>query len=540
MPGRTEPHGSSPHLPGTTMLTLALSLALLPFQSTVTRDVNWEIILPFGALPGTVYGWGLQSRKADHATVAISSDRHVLVAYHTDRSDIGAPFNLKQVEAAMFRYNEFTDDWTHVQTELVGGVEHFPLDPLYVQSYGTKCERPDVIAVGDRFFVTCTRIYDRTTRAEEPSISEGTWVTWDALQQRFMVHGGGALGLGFPLDFDNNDHDNNMLTQPTSLFVRECAGVSDVVVLRENLNGVSTVGVAYAHQSDFGDYPAVDNTRRCDLRFVSCTFDGTTITNNVPQVVQASIPFDGVTGAGGSGSSAGLILPDLARGYADGRIVLVYEEQQFVSPTSSDAYGLIRLQGWQYDFVTQALPLLPSYSHTIGSATTPFTRRRPNVSSRPSPGGTVDEFTLAFNKELANGDQDVVYEQWQFSESGGYRVPWPAGEGWFNPPPSPPNMYLINDFRPIPLHGTTIPFSRRCLAERDLGNGTCQILEYAMDTDPENNGNPLVLASGPSLGRPAASYWYQAGAPSPHYAVVTWEGPGVVQTGLKIWIRVRE
>lgn len=312
----------------------------------------------------------------------------------------------------------------------------------------------------------------------------------------------------------------------TRFFVRECAGVPDTVVLAENIGGVATVGVAYPHQYDFGDIGSTPDTRLCELRFVTCSFNGSSVTRGIPQVLLSSVPFDGAV------DTAGFVLPDLARGSADGRFILTFEEQKYVSVGSTTTYGSIWLYGYQLDFGTGAASSFGS--HQTGFAAHPAGRRRPNVSSRPLPGSGLDEFSLAFNHITASNDLQVVYEQWIFSESGNYRVPWPYPEAW-------PNSPIVDDFRPVPLHGTTTPFFRRCYAESPNPVSGCDIREYLVDSDPNNN-TPTVLATvqAPN-GRPAASYWYESGATSPHYAAVTWEGPGdpLIQPGLKIWIRVR-
>jgi len=505
------------------LLLIALPLVFCSasaLQSTVNRDVSVELILETGAIAGLQHGWGPSSRKADHATVAINSERDICVVFHTDRDqDLGTNIDLKQVEAILYRYIPANDSWSRSSTILLGSVERSPLFSTYPQTL-VKCERPDVIAVGNRFFVTWTRRYDRLAHPEEPAVAECAWIEWSFSQSAFIATGSGSVGEGFPLDYDGNDHDLNSNTLPTLYRVRECAGVPDAVVLVEDAGGTSSVGVAYPHQTDFGDLPGnLDDTRLFDLRFITSVFDGSAISKDIPQVLVGGIPFHGTPE-----DSAGMILPDLARASLSERFILAYEEQQ-LGVTPGTSYGMIRLKVFEFSSSQMSWGELATY--TFGGPAVLQYKRRPNVSSFPLLGSGLEVITIAFNKPSALGDKDVVYEQWQFSNSGIFRVPWPIGVGW-------PNT-AQQDFRPLPLHGTTSPFFRRCYAERETGAGTCQILEYDVDT----NAPPTVLATIPNIGRPAASFLYVPSAASPLYAAVTWEGPGIVQQGTKIILRVR-
>lgn len=100
--------------------------------------------------------------KADHATVAINDTGDILIAYHANTATSGE----KQVEVAHYTLAPASGILTHTSTEVIGGVGGFGQDPLGLGGL-IKCERPDVIAVGDMFFVTWTRIYDT---ANKPSV----------------------------------------------------------------------------------------------------------------------------------------------------------------------------------------------------------------------------------------------------------------------------------------------------------------------------------------------------------------------------------
>jgi len=197
-----------------------------------------KVPIATSALSGSVYGFGSPNRAADHATVAMNSNKDILVAFHTVRDwtlpgellpPPGSPNylgGLKQVEIAFFDYDESSsvDKWNHVETRILGGMEHMPIS-VFSQRI-IKCERPDVVAVGDKFFVVWTRRYssasDFAGQENEPAVLECAWIEID--NGAMVVHGTDSPvagpGLGFILDshLPGGSHD---------FHIRECAGVAD-------------------------------------------------------------------------------------------------------------------------------------------------------------------------------------------------------------------------------------------------------------------------------------------------------------------------
>jgi len=114
-------------------------------------------------------GSGPPNRNYDHATVAMNSERDIVVAFHSTLSS-----TLKQVEIAAYQHQP-GDTWTYLGTEIVGSTG---FDPLQLSSNPqnpdpVKCERPDVVAVGDRFFVVWTRRYQGFAGyTNEPAVLE--------------------------------------------------------------------------------------------------------------------------------------------------------------------------------------------------------------------------------------------------------------------------------------------------------------------------------------------------------------------------------
>jgi len=506
-----------------------LTLLILPPgspspQISLSRFAAFEIPLRDGVEPGTLVDWGRLDRAADHATVAINSDHDILVAYHSTRTDLanepGQPaFSepLKQVEIAIFKYDSLTDSWNLFQSELLGSVLHDPLNSAYQEK--VRCERPDVIAVGNRFFVVWTRRYDRNMPGFElePAVLECAWIQWNGSSYS-IYNNSGPHGKGVNLDLDYK--------------VRECAGVPDAVLLDPGSATTDpTVGVVYPHQTNIGDVdpvtfqPPGDNTRLCDLRLIITSLTSANVIPPpaAPVALVSNIQFNGATAPLGM-ESAGLILPDCAPGQRDPvtlayRFWLVYEEQ-FQVPGSQVPDGRIRLQLWEQTAGTWGTLA----THTFGQGSAFFVRRRPNLSAHPETASGMDLVSIAFSKSNSVGNGDVVYEEWRFDPVMGlYKVIWTPGLGYDNTGD--------DDIRPIPLHGRTTPLVRRVLVDRN--GAPCQILQYDLDMD-----SILVKRSSTNgLGRPAVAY--RAGSGSvPDDMALAWEEKSAGLAYFRIWLRV--
>ena len=138
----------------------------------VTLDDDLVGTGDFAALGGT----GLPGRTSDHATVAMNSNRDIVVAFHSDRNDIA--LEMKQVEVAFYEFMN-NDTWEHRETKIVGCVGYSPITAI--QQTNVKCERPDIVAVDDLFFVVWTRRYvedpaDPIESENEPAVLECAWI----------------------------------------------------------------------------------------------------------------------------------------------------------------------------------------------------------------------------------------------------------------------------------------------------------------------------------------------------------------------------
>lgn len=147
------------------LATSVLLVAPLIGQGVFERDAGFVFGVPV-AMDGTglSQGAGNLLRDADHGTVAMNSNRDIAVAFHSvrDSSDLdGANFSwngeMKQVELAYFEYknNSGVETWEHLDTVILGSVDYSPLSSSYPVDL-VRCERPDVIAVEDKFFVVWT------------------------------------------------------------------------------------------------------------------------------------------------------------------------------------------------------------------------------------------------------------------------------------------------------------------------------------------------------------------------------------------------
>lgn len=511
------------------MVASLLLVCLLPCSAPTAAQIpavqrNAPVKIDPLVSDGVGGDWGPSDRTADHATVAINSRGDVAVAYHTSRTDIAGHPAMKQVEVGVFRYDSVNDQWDLLSLNLVGSIHFDPLNSLYQDK--VKTERPDVIAVGENFFLVWTRRYEANNIAEfsQRAVLECSWLRWNSATLQYDVLNDSSTfqypaGWGYALD--SNYH------------VRECAGVPDAVLLDPgDATHDPTVGVVYAHQKNFGDdpnsVPPLDGTRLFDLRFVTCSLSTTGILSSTPATdLISDVVFDGASSA--MGDSAGLIVPDGApmpiplpvpgnpRLY---RIWLTYEEQ-FVTPSGA-LDGRIRLRVCEG---TAGGAWGALATHTFGSAANPLIRRRPNVASYFADAPPITSASIAFNR-IVNANADVVHEEWKWDEDDGLSKvsTWPAGSGYVSEP-------LVHEYRPVPLHGRWSPLRRRVYFER-VAN-PCTIEAY----DVATNTLSVKGSSVDGLGRPAVAYRYDAVAAREDYAL-TWEQyePGAVLQ--RIWLRV--
>lgn len=489
-----------------------LILAPTGFAQVLTRGGELEVPIASDSAGGF---WGLANREADHATVAMNDSGDVVIAYHTTRGDLPVA-EIRQVEIAYYEYDTASDSWSFYERKLLGAPTESPLNPPFIQNY-VKCERPDVVAVGDRFFVVWTRRYhDSTLGAENhPGVLECAWIEKGA--SSLNVLDSGTSGLGYELDVHETAGPN-----PVPFEVRECAGVPDAVVLNDP-SGLPTVGVVYPSQTLFSPPMTNLGPREADLLFVSCSLSGTTISSTDPVTLNSDLPFNG-SSAPGPGDSAGLYLPDLAPSPEENAFWLTYEIQKGCTPPPNCIpLGRVRLEYWKY-LPGSGWEELAGRTFT-GSA--PKGRRRPMVSSFPD-SGTIPKVAISFSLVEDPLDAEVVYEHWTYAPPAGpynpnglSRTAVPLGSGFQNT--------AADDRRPIPLIGSNFPSIARCYFNRN------QLVGY-YDLD-SNSTNFLSSSSGPSS-RPAVVFKEVSGAAPSNNVVLSWEASPIGGGPKRIWIRV--
>lgn len=462
-------------------------------------------------------GVGELDRDADHATVAMNSQRDIVVAFHTSRNEVVQ--GMKQVEYAYYEW-QGGDTWTHLKTRVIGSIIH---DPIGLPQQAFKCERPDVIAVGDKFFIVWTRRYQNPAFPQEPAVLECAWLEKVAPGNVQVRNNGGPTGLGFKLDA------HVPIPGQREFYVKDCAGVPDAVVLNDPSlpAGSAKVAVVYPHQTD-GFTAGTSGNRKFDSRIITCTIDsGSTLAKGPFVDLQNLVPFNGPTAPGG-GSSAGLILPDLAPSPEDNAFWLVAETQTMVGALP---HGKIHLQYWQFENSTSAWDLLASKTYKSPSSPPylkPYVRRRPNVSSYPevglNPTVTIAFFKVDPNPQVGeDGSVNVVLDQVEYDGSGFVNPTIPLAV-W-------PNDPAFGDGKPVPLRGKVGASIPSCFADRAPGqSATCDIVT--------NNLTVLDTNAYESVARPAVTYHYHLGAANPHYVVPIWEKKITANGPTIIWISV--
>lgn len=443
------------------------SSVLLAQIPSVSRGGSLEIDLLGGGI------WGPVDRDADHATVAINDVGDIVVAFHSSRG------NIKQSELAYFQFIPGSlgvpDSWELIQQFLVGNIDYSPIGGL--TQANVTCERPDVIAVEDKFFVVWTRRYNELhnppTQEKGPAVLECAWL--ERTGGSVAIYGATPGFGGFHLDVDFD--------------IRECTGVADAVLLKQPSGGPPTVGIAYPRQTDFGFAPG-DNTRLFEMAFVTCSLNGTTVTSTPPIVLRNNVPLDGPVGPGGS--AGGLVLPDLAPSGEDNAFWIAYEGQ---SLSGQNALGRIRLEYWKQSSATLWLQQVNKTFNSVIPMST-IVRRRPMVSALPGTG-SGEEVSIAFNRAAVppgSSDLDIVYGQWRYFNGGIQKIDPPGGHVFVNNAGN-------SDHKPVPLHGPSVPYLRRVYFDRTDINLVHSLRYY--DTDM---GSEVTISNSSYAFRAAVSY----------------------------------
>ncbi len=451
---------------------ILLSILLSCSQSTIDIGTAAPLFVPSSN----------PSYKADHATVAINNSNDVLIAYHSN----AGPNGVKQVEIAHYKLNTTPGALVHTESLIVGDASFDPLG-----NGGTiKCERPDMIAVGDMFFVVWTRINDEV---KEQAVLECAWVKYDATNGLQVFNDTAAAGLGYALD----SHSSS-----SSFHVKECAGVPDAFVVADTGNELRA-GVVYPHQTKMSYPPNLDYARRFDIRIAFSAFNKTTDTlmSSVMSNVVSDVHFDGE-----DGDAAGLILPDAVRGNATDEFWLTYESQ---IESSTVKQGKVRLAYVKKNIVGNAWA--PQATYVFG-ANTAKVLRRPMLSNHVDASLGV---SLAFSSQpnyTSQATADVHYSNWTFNNSS---LAQQTMTHQFN-------NSSADEKRPLPFH---VSGYRRCYFNRDD-----KIIYYNQYDDQETiiSGAQAIDAS-----RPAVDIYR---APAKDYIATTWEQGNP----LRVWIYVTD
>lgn len=516
----------------TPVKSLAALFALIPLTLAGIPQTSFDKGLPSNKFEIPVFDMQdpslLDLRDADHATVAMNDSRDIVVAFHSTREDISSFGNMKQVEFAYFKW-QAPDTWEHLETTIVGSIDFNPIGYLLPTGAKVKCERPDVVAVGDKFFIVWTRIYSEAASgdANESAVLECAWIERDPVTDVISIFDDPAAGLGQGFQLDKHvpggSHD---------FWVRECAGVPDAVVL----NGYSdpTVAVVYPHQKDFSHPTTGDLDRLFTLRLVTCSIDSNNVvsSNPPPEDIIPTIPFNGPD------TSAGLILPDLAPSPVANAFWVVAESQteKLDSQGVLQVDGSIRLDFWRktggaWNAVAgKTFQTAPNDPFVI--------RRRPLISSYPV-GSPFQGVSLAFNEKnldplALDQSANVIYKHWVYDNGS---IIFPPSQVSY------PNKTNIDSGKPAPLRGRDAPYIRRCYADESptVGAPPDRIRAY----DDLNPGVVTTIDFIPpggsgAVGRPAASYLLHddlAGTLT-DYLTVTWEKVPTSGDPRRIWIGV--
>lgn len=456
--------------------------------------------------------FALPDRDYDHATVAINSDRDVVVAFHSSRTDTSA--KMKQVEIAYYQW-QTGDTWIYKGSKLVGNIG---FDPIPLGVGPVKCEFPDVIAVDDKFFAVWVRRYQGPqVNPNEPAVLECAWIDLDTNGNIRVHQNGNPLGQGFPLDFDGSSG--------TNYWIRECGGVPEAVRLND-ASSPYKVAVVYPHQTTFSGGGALNRT--FEIRIVTCELDATTLSVSIgtaqpKDVLVPIVQFNGISSP--SGSSGGLVLPDLAVSSEDNAFWLAAERQIEVG---GDPEGKIYLGYWKFE--SGQWTEKASRTYQSSNSADAFARRRPMISAYPE-AGQNELVALAFNKiDLRQPpfqtqvSKNVIYKQVEYDPSGSLNTPSAVYPQW-------PNTTSHDDLKPSPIQGRSAAPMARAYAGRSLTTGGTQ--------DLINNLGTVIDTSTHITGaRPALSYYYEASAASPDYVAITWEKKVVAGGQLQVWVGV--
>ncbi|TAH35965.1 MAG: hypothetical protein EYC70_12005 [Planctomycetota bacterium] len=472
-------------LPAVLALILSASLA---FGQGGTMSLAETVQLPSSG-PG----------DADHGTVAINEDGDIFVTWSTARTDLTA--NAAQVEGVYLRYLGGAT-W-----ELPAlGYNYWVLGAADAVALGggyESCRKPDVVAVGKDFVVTWPRSNETRTVTQLEIVR----VLTDAALPPTIDAPGAGIGFVVDADFDSAD----------------AGGMPDLATFSVN---PPIVGVAYVH-----DRKINAPYRDFDIRFARVEFGaiGAPAVEG-PMILVRNSPFDDAPNSGEP--AGGKVLPDLEPDDGGNMVLAIEAYARYGHHGAPTNEGRIYVQ-W-YGNAASGVPALLSDNEVDFSNTNHFfvrgrrvndRTRRPNLAGSRLDG--ANSVSLAFlDAPDSTGDIDTEHRE----------LFWDGADITMTDFVFP-NLGNKNDNVPVPIHGSSL---RACLAVReDTTEDQLKAFIPSVPTTPFRSLKSPV--SHPW--RPAVDLMEPAPADITNGDLllpVTYEGPGIGVTGLRIFLVVHK
>jgi len=447
---------------------------------------------------------------ADHATVAISDDKHILVVWQSRVDPEGYQY---QVEGLLVRYLG-NEQWAIPAT---AGADyssyHMVLGDPAQSVFGAgndRCRVPDVVAVGSHFIVAWPRIdsgsLPRQGRLEtafvEVDPADGTIAKVIGEDPALLSYN----GVGYPVDGD--------------VISGEAGVMPDVVGL-----GAYQAGILYASEQWVDSLD--ERFREYELRFAGVSFQDPTAVKSAQQVLVGGIPMDHFSD--GTPLTGPKILPDIVRD-ARGDVVFAYgyfqtEGHRGSLPGESGivmqhwTYAPLVGQRWRWQEASERMVF-----HQVDG--TPAPMRRPNLAGNAQDFASGNDLLLAWmdmeGEPLGDVPKALRWVRVDYQASPPQVVREFADEGGANFLPVPLN---VEDS----LRKDGVVFNRY--------NSTTDIRTLWYYNLMKAKAVEVVGIDGgyPANWRPALAT-YESG--DDRYVVLTWEGTSNVATRSRIHIKI--
>ncbi len=371
--------------------------------------------------PGQVEVLPARSYATDHATVAMNRRGDVLVAFNTATMVAGVP--TKQVEA-VFVPRTGAGRWripAASQVRLLG-------DPA-LDLLGTtdRCDKPDVVAVGEDFLVVWPR-----TQVNHPELP--------ARLELAVVR----VGAGGVITVDAPQPGEGWLADP-SFLAGEAGAMPDLAwtAVDPAQPGVARPGAAvvvYARR----EYKN-GNVENFDLVATAIDAAGSPPTFNSPALLAQHIPVDTTNGYPGIGG--GRVLPDVVQDDAGG-LVVAYESFALAMRGTATDEGRIHVRRFE------ALPgggFTETGALELQAGAADQRHRRPNLMSSWFDGS--DTVGIAWPQMAPDGSSSRAHH--------GVIELLPGGGMQFTDSQVPDHP-SFEEGRPVPLHGANL---RACVMD---------------------------------------------------------------------------